>query len=175
MKKTSITLITTSAFAFCAALLFAANGFAAEKDTLNAADVKFIKHEAAAGMAVVKTAGLGAQKTSREDIKAFAQMLITDHTAANDQLSKLATTKGVETSTVIDPKDAEIYQTLEKSSGTEFDKAFLAEVIRGHEKCVSNFEEASNDAKDSDLKTWATGMLPGLKSHLGKARELSAK
>jgi putative membrane protein len=102
-------------------------------------------------------------------------MLVTDHTAANDQLSKLATTKGVETSTVINPKDAEHYQTLEKSSGTEFDKEFLAEIVRGHKKCVSNFEEASTDAKDSDLKAWATGMLPTLKTHLGKAMELSAK
>jgi putative membrane protein len=175
IKKTSITLITTSAFAFCAAVLLASNGIASEKDTLNAADVKFIKQEAAAGMAVVKTAGLGSQKTSREDIKAFAQMLVTDHTAANEQLAKLATSKGVETSTVINPKDAEHYQTLEKSSGTEFDKEFLAEIIRGHKKCVSNFEEASNDAKDSELKAWATATLPTLKTHLGKAMELSAK
>ena len=70
---------------------------------------------------------------------------------------------------------SEHYQTLEKSSGTEFDQEFLAEIVRGHKKCVSNFEEASTDAKDSDLKAWATGMLPTLKTHLGKAMELSAK
>lgn len=175
MKKTSITLLNLPAFAFCAAMLLATTGIAADKDTLDAADVKFIKQESAAGMALVKTAGFGAQKTSREDIKAFAKMLVTDHTAANEQLAKLATSKGVETSTVINPKDAEHYQTLEKYSGTAFDKEFLTEIVRSHKKCVSNFEEASKDAKDSDVKAWATTMLPTLKTHLGQAVDLASK
>ncbi|MDP1587502.1 MAG: DUF4142 domain-containing protein, partial [Prosthecobacter sp.] len=80
MKNTSITRFSTTTLAFCAALIFASNGMSADKDTLDAADVKFVKKEAAAGMAVVKLAGLGAQKAVRADVKAFAEMLVTDHT-----------------------------------------------------------------------------------------------
>ena len=63
------------------------------------------------------------------------------------ELAKLAAAKGVELSTVIDPDQAKTYQKLEKESGTDFDKEFLATIVSGHKKCVSNFEEASEEAK----------------------------
>ncbi len=174
MKTKSTSLLSTSTFALCGIVMLATQGLAADKDTLVAADVKFIKHEAAAGMGLVKIAGFGVKKTERADIKAFAEMLVTEHTKSNEELAKLAATKGVELSTVIDPEQAETYQKLEKQSGTDFDKEFLATIVSGHKKCVSNFEEASQEAKDNDLKVWADKMLPTLKTHLAKARELSS-
>ncbi len=175
MKANTITRFSTTTLALCAALIFASNGISAEKDTLNSADVKFVKHEAAAGMALVKLAGLGAQKAGRADVKAFAEMLVTDHTKANEELTKLAATKGVELSAVIDPKHAETFQKLEKTESADFDKEFLAEMTSGHKKCIGNFEDAAKDSKDSDLKMWADKMLPTLKTHLEQAKELSSK
>lgn len=175
MKTNTITRFSTTTLALCAALIFASNGMSADKDTLNSADVKFVKHESAAGMAVVKLAGLGAQKAGRADVKAFAEMLVTDHTKANEELTKLAATKGVELSAVIEPKHAETFQKLEKTESADFDKVFLAEMTSGHKKCISNFEDAAKDSKDSDLKMWADKMLPTLKTHLEQAKELSSK
>ncbi len=174
MKNKSITRYSTTTLAFCAALVFASNGMSADKDTLDAADVKFVKHEAAAGMAGVKLAGLGAQKAVRADVKAFAEMLVTDHTKANEELTKLAATKGVELSAVIDPKHAETFQELEKTESADFDKEFLKVAVSGHKKCVGNFEEAAKDAKDSDVKMWAEKTLPTLKAHLAQAQALSS-
>jgi predicted outer membrane protein len=174
MKTTSINYLATTKLALCATLLFATNGISADKDTLNAADVEFVKNEAAANRAVVKLAGLGVQKAVRADVKAFAEILVTDHTKADEEMTKLAATKGVELSAVIAPKHAEIFQDLEKAENANFDKEFLAVIESGHEKCVSNFKEASVDAKDNDLRQWATNMQPVLASHLAKARELSS-
>lgn len=175
MKNQTTTLFSTSTLALCAALLFASHGMAASKDTLDSADVKFVKRESAAGMAEVKIANLGAQKAGRADVKAFATTLITDHTQVNSDLKALAEKKGVEVSAVISPKSAEEFQKLEKVSGPEFDKEFLAEIVSGHKKCVSSFEEASKDAKDSDVKSFADKVLPTLKAHLALAEELAAK
>lgn len=172
MKTKSITLLSKTTVALFAAVLLVPHGMAAEKDTLNATDVKFVKHEAAAGMAVVKLADLGVKKAERADVKAFAEMIVTDHTKANQELKQLATTKGVELSAVIDPTHASTFQKLEKYSGADFDKEFLAEMVSSHKKCVSNFEESSKDAKDSDLKMWVDKMLPALKAHLEKSKEL---
>jgi putative membrane protein len=175
MKTKTTTLFSTSTLALCAAMLFTANSNAAPKDTLDAADVKFVKTESAAGSAVVKLAELGVQKAERADVKAFAETLVTDHTQANKELSALAVEKGVEVSAVISPKHAEEFQNLEKASKADFDKEFLADIISDHKKCVSNFEEAAKDAKNSDVKTWAEKMLPVLKAHHAKAKELAAK
>jgi putative membrane protein len=174
MKTRSISSLSTATLALCGMAMLASQGLAADKDTLVAADVKFIKHEAAAGMGLVKIAGFGVKKTGRADIKAFAEMLVTEHTKSNEELAKLAASKGAELSTVIDPDQAKTYQKLEKESGTDFDKEFLATIVSGHKKCVSNFEEASEEAKDNDLKTWAGKMLPALKTHLAQAKGLSS-
>ncbi|MFN0080413.1 MAG: DUF4142 domain-containing protein [Prosthecobacter sp.] len=173
MKPRAITLLSTLTLAVCGFLLLAPRGMAAGKDTLNASDVQFVKHAAAAGLAVVKLAGLGVQKASRADIKAFAAMIVTDHAKANAELTQLAATKGVELSAVIDPRHADTFQQLEKVSGPDFDKQFLAEMVRGHQKCVSSFEAAASAARDNDVKAYAITTLPVLKSHLGKALELS--
>lgn len=175
MKTKSFNMFSTSALALCGILLLAANGKAAEKDTLDAADVKFVKHEAAAGMAVVKIGELGVKKADSAEVKAFAVALVADHTKANEELKALAATKGVELSAVIDPKQADAFQALEKFSGVEFDKHFVADIISGHKKCVSNFETASTDSKDVEVKAWANKMLPALKAHLEKAESLKAK
>ena len=174
MKNKSITRYSTATLAFCAALIFASDGMSADKDTLNSADVKFVKQEAAAGMAVVKLAELGAQKAVRADVKAFAEMLVTDHTKANEELTKLAAAKGVELSAVIEPKHAETFQNLEKTESADFDKEFLDVAVSGHKKCVSNFEDASSDSKDNEVKMWAEKTLPTLKARLAQAEALSS-
>jgi putative membrane protein len=163
MKNKSITRRSSTTLAFCAALIFASNGMSANKDTLDAGDVKFVKQEAAAGRALVKLAGLGAQKAVRADVKAFAEMIVTDHTKSNEELSA-----------VIEPKHAETFQKLEKTESANFDKEFLDVAVNGHKKCVSNFEDAAKDSKDSDVKMWAEKTLPTLKAHLAQAQELSS-
>lgn len=175
MKIKTNSLFATATLALCGMLLLVSQGMGAEKDTLNATDVKFVKHEAAAGMAVVKLAELGVKKAARADVKAFAETLVTDHTKANEELTKLAAAKGVELSAVIDPDQAEAFQKLEQATGPEFDKEFLAQINSGHKKCVGNFETASKEAKDSDLKTWVDKMLPALKAHHEKATALGSK
>lgn len=176
MKTKIVSILPAAALAMCGLFLLATHGMAEEKKTtLNSADERFVKNEVTAGKAVVKLAGLGAKKTERTDIRAFAEMLVTDHSKANEELTKLAETKGVELSAEADTKHEETYQKLENESGPNFDKAFLAEVVSGHKKCVSDFEKASQEAKDDDLKAWAEKMVPALKAHLEKAKELSTK
>jgi putative membrane protein len=163
------------ALALCAAVLVTPSLNAAPKDTLNAADVKFIKEEAAAGRSVVKLAELAVQKAANPDVKALAQTLVTDHTGANSELSALAIKKGVDISAVIDPDTAKTFQDLEKVSGSEFDKAFLNAAVKGHQTCVENFQSASKEAQDGDLKMWVNKMTPVLQGHLALAEKLQSK
>jgi putative membrane protein len=175
MKIPSTTLFSSSTLAMCAALLFAPHAMADSKDTLNAADVKFVKHESASGSAEVKIAELGVQKAERADVKAFAEALVTNRTQSNTEIQALAEKKGVEVSAVINPKRAEEFQDLEKASKADFDKEFLAAIVSDHKKLVSNFEESAKEAKDADVKMWSEKMLPSIKAHLAQATELAAK
>ncbi len=170
-KKT----ITALALALFAAAVATPHVNALPKDTLNPVDVKFVKHEAAAGMGVVKIAELGAKKAENSDVKAFAEKLLADHTGANAELKQLAVDKGIDLSAIVDPADAKTFQSLEKASGAEFDKEFLAAVVKGHKTCVDNFVAESKEAKNNDLRMWVDKMTPTLKSHLARAEELHSR
>lgn len=167
--------LTGLALALFAAAMALPEAQALPKDTLNPVDVQFVKHEAAAGLGVVKIAELGVMKVQNADVKAFAEKLVADHTGANAELKQLAVDKGIDLSAVVDPADAKTFQDLEKVSGAAFDKAFLAAVVIAHKTCVDHFEAESKDAKNSDLKLWVDKMTPTLKSHLARAEELHSR
>ena len=174
MKIPKTTLLFTTALTLGATLLAPNLGAADEKTKLNTTDARFIQDEAAAGTALVQMAELGEKNAKREDVKAFAGMLVADHTKANAELTTLAASKGVELSSEPVAKFTDMQAKLEETKGTDFDKEFLSLIISGHEKCVKHFKEASTDSEDSDVKAWAAKMLPGLQAHLEKAEELSS-
>jgi putative membrane protein len=126
-------------------------------------------------MAEVKLATLGSQKAERADVKEFANMLVADHTKANEELASLAKSKGVEVSAMIPAKAADAFKDLENESGKNFDKAFLDKMEKDHKSDISDFESAEKKAKDSDLKAWISKTLPTLRAHLDKVKELKGK
>jgi len=62
---------------------------------------------------------------------------------------------------------------LENLSGPEFDRAFLKEMVRDHDKCVTKFENASLKLTDEELKRIIADTLPALKQHQSTARRLA--
>lgn len=175
MKIRSISRISAPALVAFGLVFFALPGMAEnDKSSLNSADERFVKREAAAGLEMVKIAGIGVKKSERADIKAFAETIVADHTQANVELTKLAASKGVTLESGQDLKPSKNEMALNKESGVEFDKAFLALIVSGHGECVSNFELAARDSNDHDLKAWAGKMVPALKAHLVRAEELNS-
>ncbi|TDU73349.1 putative membrane protein [Prosthecobacter fusiformis] len=139
------------------------------KSTLNTGDEAFVKAASQHGMGEVQIAALGVKKSSREDVRALAEKLVTDHGAANTELATLAKTKGVMISAVTDPNDTETMKELENTnSGEAFDKAFLAQLEDDHEASIDLFEEAAKDSADAEVKAWAAKMLPTLRAHLSE-------
>jgi putative membrane protein len=159
-----------------AVTLFSAQGFAADtKSALNASDEKFVKTAAQLGMKEVAVAELGAKKATSAEVKAFADMMIKDHTAANNELKAYATSKGVELSATAPAEAATTVQDLEKKSGKDFDAQFMDDMLADHKKVVDLFEDQQKNATDGDLKAWIDKTLPTLKAHLDHAKNLDAK
>ena len=45
-------------------------------------------------------------------------------------------------------------------------------MVDAHQEAVDEFEEASTQANDTELRSWATGKLPDLRAHLEQAKKL---
>ncbi|RQP22816.1 DUF4142 domain-containing protein [Piscinibacter terrae] len=143
---------------------------------LQPADQQFVTEAAAGGMFEVEIGKLAAEKATDPGVKNFAQMLVDDHSAANDKLRQIATGHNVALpASLPDDKKKEIDQ-LAKLSGANFDKQFIKMVgVKDHHHDIAAFEKASSSAQSPDVKDFATSALPTLKKHLAAAEKLPAK
>jgi putative membrane protein len=137
------------------------------------ADAKFLKESADGGMAEVELGQLAADKASSSEVKQFGQRMVEDHGKANDELKQLATQKHVDLPAEPSAKHKATKARLEKLSGDQFDKAYMADMLKDHKKDVAAFQRESTSAHDPDVKSFATKTLPTLQEHLKQAQGLA--
>jgi putative membrane protein len=102
------------------------------------ADTMFANKAAIGGMAEVALGKLALTKTSSSKIKEFANMMVTDHGKANDELMAIAKSKNVMLPPTVDAEHQAKMDSLSKLSGTSFDKAYVTTMIDGHKKTGSS-------------------------------------
>ena len=145
------------------------------RSSLNTADKEFFIAAAQANLAEVSLGQMARDKATSADVKTFAERMITDHGQANEELKRLALTKGVALPAVVDKDQAKSSEDLSKKVGRDFDKSYMEQMIRDHEAAVSKFQAASQNASDPDLKAWAAKTLPTLQNHLAMSKQIAAK
>jgi putative membrane protein len=102
----------------------------------------------------------------RDDVKAFGQRMVKDHTAINDDLKVLAAQKDVAMPDSLDAAHQKMVDTLTALTGSEFDKAYIAGMFKGHKKAIKAFKTESAKTKDADVKSFAGKTIPILEDHL---------
>ncbi|MDQ1472886.1 MAG: putative rane protein [Bryobacterales bacterium] len=135
------------------------------------ADQKFAQNAAAGSAAEIEMGHLAADKAVNDKVKQFGQRMVTDHTKASDELKALASKKGMALSDTPKPKDKAMIQKMSKMSGAAFDKAYMQDMVKDHQKDVAEFQKEANSGSDPDLKAWAGTTLPILQEHLRMAKE----
>jgi len=70
-------------------------------------------------------------------------------------------------------QDIQTYQMLQSLSGKEFDKAYIQEMVKDHNKAVQFFTMASQSLTDPELKQFATETLPKLQEHQQHAQKIA--
>ena len=153
----------------------ASGNSASSSGKLAPADRQFIKKAAEGGLAEVQLGQLATEKADSQDVKQFGQRMVDDHTKANDQLKQVASQKGVTVPDKLSPKDAATKARLEKLSGKAFDRAYMRDMEMDHTKDVSEFRLESKNAKDPDVKNFASQTLPTLQDHLKEAKSIAPK
>ena len=139
----------------------------------------FVDNAAAGGIAEIETSRLALEKSSSADIKAFANMMITDHSKANDELAALARKNDIEvpdTTTLVKKAKEKILEVRDES----FDAAYANNQVKAHEETIELFKKEANTVTDdkvkgtTELKAFAQKMLPALEKHLAEAKKLQA-
>jgi len=140
---------------------------------LPAADSQFVTKAAEGGQYEVEVARLAADKATDPQVKSFAQMLVDDHTAANEQLRQIASSHNLPMPAALPADKKKKFDQLGKLSGAEFDKQFVKEVgLDDHRHDIAEFEKAAKSARSDDVRDFAQSTLPTLKKHLAEAEKL---
>ena len=134
---------------------------------------KFWTEAAQGGMTEVALSNLALQKSQNEDVKKYAQMMVDDHTKANDELKTLAESKSVTLPTAINAKQMAMRDKLNGLSGDAFDKEYINMMVKDHDKTVKLFQTEADKGSDTDVKAFASNTLPTLKSHQTMAHSMS--
>lgn len=148
-------------------------GMGSKKMMISSMDQKFMMMAGMGGMAEVEMARLALQKSSNDGVKQYAQKMINDHTMAGDELTQLASMKGVTLPMQADAKQMAMMAKMEKLSGMYFDKMYIKEAgVKAHQDMEKLFMKESMSGKDMDAKAWAAKTLPTVRMHLQMARDL---
>jgi putative membrane protein len=136
-------------------------------------DAAFVREAGSAGLAEVRMGGLAQQNSQDQMVKDFGQRLVNDHSKANEQLTRIASEKGLEMPTTMSANNERVIEHLSSLNGAEFDRTCKRHAIEAHEKAIRLFKAAHN-SKDPQIRTFADETLPILQEHLRMARALPA-
>ena len=143
--------------------------------TVPPADKEFAANAGLANLAEIQMGQLALQKSSNSDVKAFAQRMVTDHTAIGEHFSPIATAKGLALPAELSGDAKAGYDHLSSLSGAEFDKAYAGHMVEDHQKAVTLFSTEAASGGDSDLRGFAAATLPMTQEHLKLAQALNSR
>ena len=140
---------------------------------LSRADSKVVQEMALAHMAEIEAARTAQSKSQNEQVRAYAQQMIDDHTKGLNEVRDVAQAKGVTLPAVLDKTQKSRHDKLAALSGDAFDRAYMAQGgVSDHKKVHQQLQRAQAKAKDPEIKALAARTLPIVDQHLNKAQQL---
>lgn len=142
---------------------------------LTSAEVAFIKEAGAGNAAEIKMAELALKNAESQDVKDFAQMMIKDHSQANDDLAVVARNHNITFPPDAPEKEKELGKKMLDVKGAAFDKAYVMHAVKDHTKDVADYKKAGQEVKDEKLVEYVNKTTPIIEGHLQAAKDLEAK
>ncbi|HTB60819.1 MAG TPA: DUF4142 domain-containing protein [Polyangia bacterium] len=116
-------------------------------------------------------AGKIAQKDGKSKaVRDYGQMLVKDHTAADDRVAALAQKENVDLVAATPSPGPNDMGTM--ATGPDFDKKFAQEMLDDHRKAIAALTAARNSTADPQLRRLLTDMLPTLEKHAAAAQKI---
>jgi putative membrane protein len=139
---------------------------------LPAADRRFLEEAVELGAAEVQSAQLALQRSGNERIRDFAEHMVDEHGSSNEQLIRIARDAGVSPPSDTNPQRTHLLDRLNRLSGAEFDRAFIAMQVEMHREALELFERQAREGQHAELRTIADEKVPLLREHLQSAQAL---
>ena len=102
---------------------------------------RFVREMAIAGLAEVQLGQMAAKRAQNQEVKAYGQMMVKDHTRANTELTQAARRLNVTVPTKLDERHQQIAQKLESLKGEEFDREYMRVMVMSHQEVATELKQ----------------------------------
>jgi putative membrane protein len=139
------------------------------------ADAAAMKQLAQANLNEIEGGKVAAAKAQSPEVKQFAQKMVTDHQQMLTELETLAKSKGVALPQSGSLKDKAELKMMQRSSGAEFDKKYMEEMVKDHQKDAKETQDIAAKAKDPELKAAVQKAHAKIEEHLQLAQRIASQ
>lgn len=138
-------------------------------------DKTFLMNASEGGMAEIQLGQLASEKAQNPKVKAFGRKMVRDHTRLSNELLPFATKDGVPPPTGLTPDDKAEWQKLNGLSGADFDKEYVAFMMKDHQHDQMAFQQEASSTQDGLLKMTVQKGLKVVEMHRAMVDKLGAK
>lgn len=128
----------------------------------------------------IELGNLAIKTTKNKDVKALAQMIVKDHTAADKKSKDMLGKAGIapqegEQARMLAQGAQDTMTKLKELKGVEFDKAYVDSQVEMHQKVIDAVDQTLMPAaQNAELKQLMTDARPGLEKHLEHCKKVQA-
>lgn len=154
----------------CAVLMLPAKAKAADDN-----DKKFLAMAAQSDVNEIKLSELAEKKASNADVKKFAAHMIMEHKAMTASMKPFAKAWGLTPPMDVDADHKDEWNKLNGLSGADFDKEYMAAMVKDHSKALDAFTDEAKDTKDVPFKNAVIKGKSKVAAHKNMAYDLKKK
>jgi putative membrane protein len=147
LLRIPITVLTGITALSCCINVSAQTGDTAAQDKM------FLAKSAEGSMAEIEMSKVALKKSKNDDVKAYAQKMIDDHTKLMSDMKPFADQMGVMPPTKLNKEHQQEAQRLASFTGDKFDKEYITAMVADHHKDLGEFKAEEGTTSNAELKT----------------------
>ena len=141
---------------------------------INTIDRQFVTKAAQSDLTEIKTSQLALKSSQNPQVLQCAREMIQAHTESSSKLKPISNQLGLVLPKSLDAENQALVNQLKTLSGTSFDRAYMNGQVNGHTRTQAVFETELQQGMNTQLKAFASEILPMVSMHLQMAKSLTA-
>jgi putative membrane protein len=141
---------------------------------LTRGDEQFVVAQLEGNMAEIQAGQLALKNSHNQDVRNFAQKMITDHSYAQSTLEPIAELHHIQAPTTVTDPERGMLDRLAGLEGPAFDRAYVDGMVRAHAMTVDQLNAQLVHGLDQHINAWVQNTRPIVLQHADIAQQLQA-
>lgn len=136
---------------------------------------QFVREAAMGNMHEIALGELALERSTNEQVRAFATRMIQDHTLLQNNLSTTARAQSIGMPMGMTALHQDVTQNLSGLEGARFDRAYMEQMVADHERTIALHERQARNDGNPAMAAAAEQALPVLRDHLREAQQILSR